>query len=201
MKNSDKPVMMYIHGFMSGSNGSKHNQLQRHYKNYRVITPELDADPDKSLTIINEIITYEKPEIIIGTSLGGWMTLMCDSPETTKLIIVNPSLFPYRTLSRWLDIEQTYFCKRIDGVQTYTLKQEVLDQYLKYNPILEVMKKKNRLYALCSTEDELIGTAHIDALTPLMEDNLIIKNDFGHQCRDAGMKHLYKIIDNFAKKS
>ena len=68
---SELPVMMYIHGFMSGANGAKQGQLQRHFKNrYRVIAPELDADPDKSLSLINELIGKANPEIIIGTSLG-----------------------------------------------------------------------------------------------------------------------------------
>uniref|UniRef100_UPI00256F3109 hypothetical protein n=1 Tax=Duncaniella freteri TaxID=2530391 RepID=UPI00256F3109 len=44
------PVMMYLHGFMSGANGVKQRQLQRQFKDrYRVIAPELDADPDSSL--------------------------------------------------------------------------------------------------------------------------------------------------------
>ena len=48
------PVMMYLHGFMSGANGAKQRQLQRQFKGrYRVIAPELDADPDSSLEVIN----------------------------------------------------------------------------------------------------------------------------------------------------
>ena len=71
--NASLPVMMYVHGFMSGSNGAKQRQLQKQFKGrFRVIAPELDADPDKSLEILNRIIEDEKPEIIVGTSLGGW---------------------------------------------------------------------------------------------------------------------------------
>ena len=34
------PVMMYLHGFMSGANGAKQRQLQRQFKGrYRVIAP------------------------------------------------------------------------------------------------------------------------------------------------------------------
>ena len=194
------PVMMYIHGFMSGANGAKQKQLQKHFKNrYRVIAPEIDADPDKALAIINEIIDKEKPEIIIGTSLGGWMTYMCDSGEA-ELIIVNPSTTPYKTLSRWLNQEQTYFCPRLDGVQTYLLTQNVLDKYLKYDTIATVKQKMNRIHALCSTRDDLIGKEHLDKLTPILpEERLMIVDDFGHQCRDAGMDHLYEIIETIAK--
>lgn len=191
-----RPVMMYVHGFMSGANGAKQQQLQKHFNGrYRVIAPELDADPDKSLAILNEIIEHEQPEIIIGTSLGGWMTLMCDSHDA-KLLIVNPSTEPQVTLGRWLNQPQQYFCKRLDGVQTFTLTQEVLDKYLKYDTLGEVKKKLYRLYALCSTKDELIGTRHIAMLEPVMDaEHLMIVDDFGHQCRDAGMVHLYDILE------
>lgn len=94
------PVMIYVHGFMSGSNGAKQRQLQKQFKNrYRIIAPELDADPDKSLAILNQLIKKENPEIIVGTSLGGWMTLMCDSGDA-ELVIVNPGMFPSITLAR-----------------------------------------------------------------------------------------------------
>lgn len=192
--------MMYVHGFLSGSNGAKQQQLQNHFKSrYRVIAPELDADPDKALAILNAVIEKEKPEIIIGTSLGGWMTYMCES-RNAELVIVNPSTIPYKTLGRWLNQPQRYFCPRLDGVQTYTLTQEVLDKYLKYDTISTVKEKINRIHALCSTKDELIGSEHLDKLSPILPpDRLKIVDDFGHQCRDAGMTHLYGIIESVAK--
>lgn len=195
MRKEELPVMIYIHGFRSGANGSKQQQLQKHYKNrYRVIAPEVDADPDKALAIINEIIAKEPPEIIIGTSLGGWMTMNCDSGNA-KLVVVNPSTHPGKTLARWLDQELEYFCQRLDGVQTYTLTRGVLDKYAKYDIEKEIKAKSDRLYALCSTADELIGDLHIKTLKPLLSpERLMIVDDFGHQCRDKGMDHLYDLI-------
>ena len=200
MEEKTLPVMMYVHGFLSGSNGSKQQQLQNHFKNrYRVIAPELDADPDKSLAILNAVIEKEKPEIIIGTSLGGWMTYMCNSGDA-ELVIVNPSTTPYKTLGRWLNQPQMYFCTRLDGVQIYTMTQEVLDKYLKYDTVSTVKEKMNRIHALCSTQDELIGSEHLDKLTPILPpERLMVVDDFSHQCRDAGMIHLYDIIERVAK--
>ena len=116
---------MYIHGFRSGAKGSKREQLQKHFEGeFRVISPEVDADPEKSLAIINKIISREHPRLIAGTSLGGWMTLMCESSDAS-LVVVNPCLNPKEVLSQWKDEELDYFCPRLDGVQTYRLTDEI----------------------------------------------------------------------------
>ncbi|MBD5357819.1 MAG: hypothetical protein HDR88_12575 [Bacteroides sp.] len=196
----DLPVMMYIHGFRSGANGSKREQLQHHFEGrYRVIAPEVDTDPVKSLAKINEIIAKEKPEVIVGTSLGGWMTLMCDSGEA-QLIVVNPATDPQHSLAQWLDQELPYFCERLDGKQTYTLTRNVLDKFTDYNLPTAVKEKSNRIYALCSVADELLDDLHIRTLTPLLPaDHLTVVNDFGHRCSGPGMTHLLTLLDTITK--
>ena len=195
------PVMMYIHGFRSGANGSKREQLQQHFEGrYRVIAPEVDADPETSLAKLNEIFARERPEIIVGTSLGGWMTLMCDSGDA-QLVVVNPSTHPEQTLSRWVGQELPYFCERLDGVQTYTLTKEVLDKYSRYDITKSIREKSDRIHALCSTADELIGDIHIRDLRPLLPtDRLTIVDDFGHRCSGAGMTHLFEVIGHVIGK-
>ena len=195
------PVMMYIHGFRSGANGSKRDELQQYFDGrYRVIAPEVDADPDKSLAIINEMIKCEQPKIIVGTSLGGWMTLMCDSGDA-QLVVVNPSTDPQHTLSRWIGQDLPYFCERLDGVQTYMLTQQVLHKYAGYDIVKNIQEKSGRLHALCSSADELIGDIHIRTLQPLLPtDRLTIVDDFGHRCSGPGMGHLFHILDTISSR-
>lgn len=195
MKNQ-LPAIMYIHGFRSGANGSKREQLQKHFEGrYRVITPEVDADPEKSLAIINGMIAQENPRIIIGTSLGGWMTLMCDSANAIS-VVVNPCLNPKETLSQWKGEELEYFCPRLDGVQNYRLTDEILNKYDRYNVMQTLMEKRKSIYALCSTRDEMLGTSHIYVLQPLLlNDHLTITNDFEHRCSGEGMNHLFELLN------
>lgn len=188
--------MMYLHGFMSGANGAKQRQLQRHFKGrYRVIAPELDADPDKSLGIIADAIDEEKPQIIVGTSLGAWMAMMSKCVGA-DYILVNPVTAPSEELAKWLGVPQEYFCKRLDGVQTYTLTHEVLDKYAAYDLREAIAYRGDNFHLLCSTKDELLGDRHIRTLTPYFSPkSLTIVDDFGHQCRDAGLKHLIEMIE------
>ena len=192
--------MMYVHGFMSGANGAKQKQMQKMFEGrYSVIAPELDGDPDKSLNILNDVIRKEKPEVIIGTSLGGWMTVMCESGEA-KLVVVNPCTFPTEELDQFKNISQKYFCKRLDGAKTYILTQETLDLYKKYDFEKAVAEKVDRIWALCSSADELLGDNHIKALTgKLPAERLVIVDDFGHQCKDAGLQHLQELIETAIK--
>lgn len=191
------PVMMYIHGFMSGANGAKQRQLQKRFKGrYEVIAPELDADPDSSLAVINKLVKERRPDIIVGTSLGGFITLMCESDDDTQLVVVNPCMTPQTQIDRWKDEPQTYFCKRLDGVQTYTLTQETLDKYPAYDAVTTAKAKRDRIYALCSTADELLGESHIETLRPILSGgHLTISDDFGHQCKGAGLECLYDILE------
>lgn len=196
MKSQQLPVMMYIHGFRSGANGSKHEQLQKHFEGrYRVIALEVDADPEKSLALLNEVISREQPAVIVGTSLGGWMTLMCDSGDA-ELVVVNPSIDPQSTLSKWINQPLPYFCPRLDGIQTYTLTENILGKYTSYNTLDSINKKANRIHALCSSNDELLGDLHIRFLKPLLPpDRLTVVDDFGHRCSGSGMTHLFNILE------
>ena len=198
---SKLPVIMYIHGFRSGANGSKHQQLQEHFRGkYRVIAPEVDADPKKSLAKINEIIALEKPEIIVGTSLGGWMAVMCNSGEA-QLVVINPATAPEATLAQWEGQELPYFCSRLDGVQTYTLTEEVLDKYKDYDFEAVVKEKAANIHALCSTGDELFSDSHIKILQPILPNkHLTVVDDFGHRCDSKGLTHLFEILDSIVRQ-
>lgn len=128
------------------------------------------------------------------------MTLMCDSGDA-QLVVVNPSTHPEQTLSRWVGQELPYFCERLDGVQTYTLTKEVLDKYSRYDITKSIREKSDRIHALCSTADELIGDIHIRDLGPLLPtDRLTIVDDFGQRCSGAGMTHLFEVIGHVIGK-
>lgn len=197
MKDETLPVMMYLHGFMSGANGSKQRQLQEMFRGrYRVIAPELDADIKNSIKIIQELKEKEKPEIIIGSSLGGFMAMLI--PGNADVVVVNPVTNPYQQLARWVGQEQTYFCKRLDGVQTYTLTQEVIDNYKGYDITDAFAREWDRghLSALCSSSDELLGDTHITLLSRYINPGfLMVADDFGHQCKGVGMTHLKELIE------
>lgn len=166
---------------------------------YRLTSMEETGD-ERMAQIMREVAedareSTRRAEIIVGTSLGGWMAVMCDSGDA-EIVIVNPSVNPVQTLGRWVGQELPYFCRRLDGEQTYTLTSEVLDKYNGFDFSGELQRKVNRVHALCSSNDELIGDIHITPLRPLLDGSrLTVRDDFGHRCSGRGMHHLFEILD------
>ena len=171
-------TVLYIHGFMSGSNSETAKILSDLYM--RVITPEVDGNVQSSLEKINKAIKETKPNIIIGSSLGGYYALLCDSDDI-PVLVVNPSLFPKETLKKYVGKELTYYSKREDGKQTYTLTQEDYDLFGDYDAIPKISEKKDNLWAICSTKDEVLGDSHIKALESIIPNRITKTNEIGHR--------------------
>ena len=197
-----KKKVLYIHGFLSGSNSTTIISLQKHYGyKYDFIVPELDADASVSIPKLNEIIKNETPSLIIGNSLGGFYALMCDSGDI-PIIVINPCVNPYEHLKRYLNKKLEYHNKRKDGATTYLLTQETLETFKEYSYIKNKIEANvGKIYALLSTKDEILGDTHIK----LFESESIkngkdkfyhLYNDFGHRLTYDTMKYLKDVIDN-----
>lgn len=187
-------TVLYIHGFMSGSNSETSKILSDLYMS--VIAPEVDGNVQNSLEKINKVIKETKPNIIIGSSLGGYYALLCDSGDIPVLVI-NPSLFPKETLKKNVGKELTYYSKREDGKKTYTLTQEDYDLFGNYDAIPKVSEKKKNLWAICSTKDEVLGDSHIKALEAIIPNRITKTDEIGHRLDKKFIKsEIALIVDN-----
>ena len=68
--------IIYVHGFMSA--GSSHTvQILRDYMpEATVIAPDLPIHPEEAMELLRNLVNTEKPDLIIGTSMGGMYTEM-----------------------------------------------------------------------------------------------------------------------------
>ena len=107
-----------------------------------------------------------------------------------------PVFFPKSQLAQWVGEEHTYFCKRLDGVQTYTLTQATLDKYERYDAVQSVRDNSPRVSAMCSTADDLLGDSHVKAPDRLdMGTAFQGSGRFRPPVQDAGMTHLYDLLE------
>ena len=98
-------MVIYIHGFGSSGYGGKATQFREHYKTKEevFIAPSLSYIPELAIKTLEEIIESYDGEIkLIGSSLGGFYSIYLSSKYNLKAVLINPSIYPYKTLAKVL---------------------------------------------------------------------------------------------------
>ena len=196
---TEKIKVLYIHGFMSGANSMTLRKLKKDYEYiYDFIVPELTGDPEESLTIVNDIIKNEKPSLIIGSSLGGFYALVCDSGNI-PIIVVNPCVDPYRHMQQYLDKELKYHSKRNDGKTTYVLTKDIIERFRNYDLEKCVKSKIRYISIVVSDNDEILGDSHYNFFKRIKKEMklprlFMMVGSFGHRAYPFGMSDLNTMI-------
>ena len=187
---------------MSGANSMTVDRLDLKYGYiFEFVVPELNGDIDHSISIVNDFIAKENPRMIIGSSLGGFYALVCDSGNI-PVLVVNPCVNPYVHMQQYLDKDLEYHCKRKDGEVTYRLTQEVLEHFKKYDVVSAIKSKGNNLWALLCTNDEVLGISHLDLFEKVREEEeregnekvFISTANFGHRAFPWGISPIDNLI-------
>lgn len=119
-------TMMYVHGFASsGSSGTVMN-LRRNMPGWRVIAPDLPVDPFEALELLRILVHEEKPEIVVGTSMGGMYTQQLWG---VPRIVVNPSFEMSRSLLFGKMGRNKYMSKRKDGATEFRIDKAVVERF------------------------------------------------------------------------
>lgn len=118
--------LIYVHGFASSGCSGTVMTLRRYLTEWRVIAPDLPVDPFESLELLHGLIDEEKPDIIVGTSMGGMYTQqMWGVPR----IVVNPSFEMSRSLLFGKMGRNKYMSKRKDGATEFRIDKAVVERF------------------------------------------------------------------------
>ncbi len=154
-------TIIYLHGFQSDGGGSKYENLKSHFKNTKILSPDLPANPKEVQAQINTLLNALKERgeevILMGTSLGGFYSLFFSAVHQLKAVIINPSIEPYETLERGVGEHQTFKKGR-----PYYFKQEYLEDLRQMKSAFEKLNHAN-LYFFLSTDDELLDHSAVAA--------------------------------------
>ncbi len=91
--------ILNIHGYKGSSENSACLALKE--LGYDVISPQLDYDaesPENILSLLSDVLSDSKPDVIVGTSLGGFFALLLSIESGLPSVLVNPCLMPFITL-------------------------------------------------------------------------------------------------------
>lgn len=155
-------TVLYVHGFASSGQSGTVRRLQEVLPEARVIAPDLPIHPHEALALLHDVCLQEKPDLIVGTSMGG---MFAEQLRGYDRICVNPALDIAETMrAHGLTGTQQFQNPRQDGVQEFYVDKALVKEYR------EVSEQRfqnmtdddcQRVYGLFGDEDELVDTYDI----------------------------------------
>jgi len=106
-------MIIYIHGFSSHGFGGKASAFRAYYEGKEEVfmAPSLSYVPELAIQTLEEIIeAYGVEDVkLIGSSLGGYYALYLAQKYGLKTVLINPSIYPYKTLGKVLGEVPNYY--------------------------------------------------------------------------------------------
>ena len=104
--------IMYVHGFLSSAQSGTVKMLQELMPNATLLAEDIPVHPEEAIEMLQKMAETEKPDLIIGTSMGGMYTELLKGFDR---ILVNPAFEMGNTMSSMTG-KQEFQNPRKDGV-------------------------------------------------------------------------------------
>ena len=119
--------VMYVHGFASSGQSGTVTRIREVFPNTTVIAPDLPIRPQEAMDLLRETCEKEKPDLVIGTSMGGMYAEMLYGYDR---ILVNPAFQMGDTMKEHGMIGAQHFSNpRQDGVQDFMVTKALVKEY------------------------------------------------------------------------
>ena len=151
--------ILYVHGFGSSGQSGTVTRIREVFPNANVIAPDLPIHPEEAMALLRQLCQQEKPDLIIGTSMGGMYTEMLRGYDR---ILVNPALRMGDTMKEHGMIGAQHFSNpRQDGVQDFIVTKAMVKDYKEmtehcFEGINE--EEQHRVWGLFGDEDTTVNT-------------------------------------------
>ncbi len=92
-------TILNIHGYNGSSENAAYVALKE--LGHKVVSPQIDydsSDADKIFKAVSDLYTYAKPDLIVGTSFGGFFACLLSAVYNVPSVAVNPCLKPFEIL-------------------------------------------------------------------------------------------------------
>lgn len=119
--------IMYVHGFGSSGQSGTVTLLHTLMPAATIIAPDLPLHPAEALALLRQTCDAEKPDLIIGTSMGGMYAEML---RGTDRILINPAFEMGDTMVKHNMVgKQTFQSPRTDGIQDFIVTKALVNEY------------------------------------------------------------------------
>ena len=151
--------VLYVHGFASSGQSGTVSRIRQVLPNAEVIAPDLPIVPQEAIILLNKVCAQERPDLIIGTSMGGMYAEMLYGYDR---ILVNPALEMGDTMKEHGMIGAQHFQNpRQDGVQDFIVTKALVKEYKEITEqcFSQVMpEEQGRVWGLFGDEDTTVNT-------------------------------------------
>lgn len=151
--------IMYVHGFGSAASTNTVKVLQRLLPGATVFAEDIPINPEEAMAMLRALCEEQKPDLIIGTSMGGMYTEMLRGYDR---ILVNPAFQMGETMSEHgMTGKQVFQNPRKDGIQEFIVTKSLVKEYKEITThCFEDMSEhdKEHVWGLFGDEDPVVHT-------------------------------------------
>lgn len=160
----DKKIL-YVHGFMSSGSSGTVEKIREMLPNADVTAPDLPIHPEEAMTLLHTTCDELKPDLIIGTSMGGMYAEMLYGYDR---ILVNPAFQMGETMQKHGMLgKNTFLNPRQDGVQEFYVTKPLIEEYRriaeKCFSNITPEESRDRVYGLFGDSDPVVHTRELFA--------------------------------------
>ncbi|CAH8198909.1 esterase YqiA [Vibrio aestuarianus] len=150
-----QPMLLYIHGFNSSPLSHKAQVMLNYCNEYRpdikVVVPKLPSFPAQAAEHLLDIVEQYQEHYqiaLVGSSLGGYLSIWLNHLFDFRAVLINPAIKPYELLADFLG----------EQVNPYTQERYVLQaKHIEELKALEVsINNVNSLWLLQQMGDEVL---------------------------------------------
>lgn len=151
--------ILYIHGFNSAGNAWKAQKLIQYFPDYNIVAPTLDyytQSPDVLIAQLRKEIDSNDISMIVGTSLGGMLTMYMSALCDLKALAINPASRPNESLRQFVGVELINYATST----RHYLSHEAFDAYQGFitGKFVEMNFNPRKLTFALAKDDELLGS-------------------------------------------
>lgn len=189
--------LYYVHGIGSSGGGNTVELLKKYYPDYEIISDDIPTDPIAAFMTIKK--NTRDCDIVIGTSLGGFYTMMLSG---CFKIIINPAMIADEDIKSAIGIGTHDFLRpRKTGETTYTVDEKYIEdlKYLRERFFTEWFDEDYRFetYGVFGTEDTVVNRQ--ETFKKYYGSTRFYTGTFGHRITEEAFVELVKpIIDKIA---
>ena len=181
-------TMLYFHGFASSGASGTVETLRKMLPSAEIVAPDIPVDPVEALPFLKSLTEEVKPDVIVGTSMGG---MYAQQMRGYLRVCVNPA-FNMSTASKLLRTGTFKFLNgRKDKVKEFRITKETIQHFnamerRQFDGITPA--DRDLCYGLFGTNDTTVNPANAYATFTKYYTHAQ-RYDGGHQLNDSALKH------------